>query len=123
GGAGRQRSRRGVRAPGCGRARGDRRRSALRRYGAFWPRADPPRLVLFRIPLSAPELFRAGRPATREPGDVAESLLLPGAGLGGVPARRARLGRDRYRLAGSHLGCVLAEPPGGTARLSAAPIC
>ena len=48
-------------AHGLGGAGGDRRRGALRRHGPLRARADPPRLVLRRLPGADAELPRPGR--------------------------------------------------------------
>ena len=54
------------------------------------------------------------------PGCPAKSVLSACSGLGGVPARRARLGGDRHRLTSGNLGRLLADPASGAIRLSAA---
>src|SRR5205085_792719 len=90
------------------------------RYGAFRPRADPPRLALFRLSGAAAELFRPRRAAARRSRNIAEPLLPPRPGLGLLPADNARLGGNGHRLTGGHLGRLLAGTPGGATRLSAA---
>ena len=108
---------RAARRGGAGR---DRRRGALRRYGPFRPRPDPPRLAALRLSGTAVELFRPGRAAAQPSRGGAEPVFPAGARLVRAAAGRARLDGDGDRLAGGDLGRVLADQPGGAARLSAA---
>ncbi len=69
---------------------------------------------------AAPQLLRAGRAAAPRPGGRAEPVLPAGAVLGPLPHDRHRDRRGHRRVAGAHLGRVLADPAGGAARLLAA---
>lgn len=70
---------------GVGLPRGDRRRGALCRHGAFRARADPHGLVDRRAAGAGAELHRPGQPRPRQPGGRAQFLLPAGAGLGLLP--------------------------------------
>src|SRR5206468_423220 len=65
----------GIRAVGCGGAGGDRRRSALCRYGPFWPQADQSSLALSGLPCPAAELLRPGSPPAVRPHRRRQSVL------------------------------------------------
>src|SRR4029079_1655057 len=67
-----------------GVSRGDRRRSALRRYGAFRPPRLATRLARPRLPCVAVELFRAGRAAARGSRGARKPVLPAFFPIGGV---------------------------------------
>ena len=62
-----------------------------------------------------------GRASARRPAAAARSLLPDGAGMGAAAARRHCHRGDDHRQPGGHLGRLLRHPPGGSARLPAAP--
>ena len=104
-----------------GLPRRHRRRGALRRHGPLRARARS-RSAWFALvlPGAAAQLLRPGRAAARaspRPSTTPSTGWRPTWAL--VPARRARHGGHRHRLAGAHLRRVLAHPAGGAARLPA----
>ena len=111
--------RRRVHRARLGRAGGDGRRGALRGHGPFRAPADPPRLVLGRVPGAHPQLPRAGRADLALPAGDRRPLLPVVPGLGADPDGGAGDRRDGDRLAGGDLGRLQRDPAGGAARLSA----
>jgi hypothetical protein len=103
-----------LQAPRLGGARGDGRRGPLRRHGPLRPQAHPPRVAGAGLPRAAPLLPGAGgAPAGPHPAAAAQPFfnMVP-RGPGGVRARRPRRARHGHRVAGAHLGGVLAHPAG-----------
>jgi KUP system potassium uptake protein len=74
-----------------------------------------------RLPGAAAQLFRSGCAAVACTGGAGEPVLPHGAGMGPLSLGGARLRGDHHRLPGGHLRRVLADAPGGAARLPAAP--
>ena len=72
-------------------------------------------------PVPDAQLYRPGRAAARHAGGGREPLLPDGAGMGAAAAGRHRHRRDDHRQPGGDLGRLLGHPPGGPARLPAAP--
>ena len=67
---------------------------------------------------AAAQLLRPGRAAARtSPAARANPFYLLAPGVGALPAGRPRHRGHRHRLAGAHLRRLLADPPGGAARL------
>ena len=98
---------------GRGRARGHRRRGAVRRHGSLRPRADHPRLAAARVPRVHPELHGPGRAHPRRPRPTSparSSCSCPtGDVADGLPGDRG----DGHRLAGGDHRRLLGRPPGG----------
>ena len=67
---------------GRDRARGHRRRGALRRHGSLRPPGDHPRLAVPRLPRLRPELPRPGRADPRRSGQHQQPVLPARARLG-----------------------------------------
>ena len=82
----------------------------------------PIRLAWFAVALPALVLNYFGQAALliTDPTRDRKSVLPARAGLGALPAGRVRHARHRDRLAGDHLGRVLADPAIDPARLPAA---
>ena len=98
-----------------------RRRSALCGHGALRQAADPPGVVLARAAGAAAELLRTGRAAAQRPARRRSSrstcsrprwLLYPLVGAGHAGGG--------HRVAGAHLGGVLADAAGRAARIQPA---
>ena len=77
----------------------------------------------FVFPALLLNYFGQGALLLAHPEASPEPVLSAGARLGRPAAGRARLDRDGDRLAGGDLRRVLADPPGGAARLPAAHAC
>ena len=71
---------------GRGRARGHRRRGALRRHGALRARADHPRLAVARVPGVHPELPGPGRADPRRPAATSAARSSCSSRLGALAA-------------------------------------
>ena len=125
-------------ALGRGRARGHRRRGALRRHGSLRRSPIRPRLVLPRLPGADAQLLRPGRAArSRDPAPsrTRSTCSLPSWAL--YPDGGAGDRRDDHRLAGGDLGRLrvtqqavqlgflpaLCDPPHLRARTSARSTC
>ncbi len=92
-----------------GRAGGDRHRGALRRHGPLRRVADPPRLAVLRRAVAGAQLLRPGRAAARRPDGDQEPVLPARAAVGADPAGDPRDLRGDHRVAGGHLGRLLAH--------------
>ena len=97
------------------------RGGALRRHGSLRPPADPPGVVLVRVPGPDPELPRAVRARAAPPGRRREPVLPARPGLGAHPDGAAGDRRHVDRLPGRDLRGVLTLTPGHAARLPASP--
>src|SRR5690606_6326902 len=105
------------RRPWRGVPRRHRRRSAVRRHGALREAAHPPRLVRHRPAGPADQLLRTGRTAADGPIGSATTLLPARTGMGTPASRGARDGGGNHRVAGTHLGSLLADAAGDPAWL------
>ena len=106
--------------PRRGRARGDRRRGAVRRHGPLRTPADSRGLARVRVARAPALLLRPGRAAPRRSDDQ-ESVLRVGPDRGCSGRARDLVERgDGDRVAGADLGRVLADAPGAAARLFSA---
>ena len=97
------------------------RRGAVRRHGSLRARPDPRRVAPGRLPRADPQLSWAGRADPRAAGRSGEPVLPAGAALGTRADDLPGVRRDRDRVAGGDLRRLLGHPPGGAARLPAAP--
>ena len=106
---------------GLGVPRRDRRRNALCRHGPF--RAQGDRLVLADARLSLPDaqLSGPGRAAARHPGSRDNPFFLMAPDWARLPLVVHRHRGDDHRQPGGDLRRLLGHPPGGPARLPAAP--
>ena len=101
---------------------GDRRRDALCRHGPF--RAQGDRLIAgstLVYPCLMLNYLGQGALLLGDPGGGRKSLLPDGAGMGAAAAGRHRHAGDDHRQPGGDLRRLLGHPPGGPARLPAAP--
>ena len=99
-----------------------RRRGALRRHGALRREADP-RSPGSRssCPRSSSTTSGRGRSSSRDPDAVAQLFFNTAPGWALYPLVVIATAGDGRRLAGAHLGGLLAHPPGHPARLLPAP--
>ena len=100
---------------------GDRRRSALRRYGPFRAEADPGGLAVHRSAGAHLQLSRPRRAHSQRPEGGRKPILFDGAELGLGAARSSVDRRDRDREPGRHHRRLFAGQPGDPARIAAAP--
>ena len=110
-----------VHRDGRGRAGHHRRRGALRRHGPL--RARPIRRAWFALVFPALTLNYLGQGALilHRPSAIANPFFLLLPHWARIPMVVLATARDRHRLAGRHLRRVLRVPPGGAARVPAAP--
>ena len=97
-----------------------RRRGALRGHGPLRPAAHRDRLVRARAAEPHPQLLRPGRVHALRRQGGAHGVLRARPARAAHPDDRALGHRDRHRLAGAHLGRVLAHAASGAARPLAA---
>ena len=98
-----------------------RRRGAVRRHGPLRPPADPPRVVLLVFPALMLNYMGQGALILARPEAIDNPFFLLIPEWARIPMVRAGDGGDGDRLAGGDLRRVLGHPPGGAARLPAAP--